>query len=1058
MKIINNKNIFAFLIAAVVGIFGALAYYTYLSYVKYESAQKSTNSIYFVKKLDTVLDKIAKERLYSAIYMGTEGKTGFDKVKKSRIVVDTALVEIHAYINKNQVFMTYEKRVQSVRENLKYVRTRVDTLSSDYRNIFFEIYHDKIFESLIGAMRIVSDGDPSSEMKGYLSTYTGFTTLKENTELENTGIFFILSGSKKMSDEDLMLWDALLVNNTLPVFNALQNKTIVAKLNALLTPEQFSEIGSAERASILYGAYTGEYSIASTEWFTQVEKKMKYIALVQSILSSTIQETIDDNVSQNKEILINYGIAALLTLILLLILLIVYYNINKDKQLFEDTLKDIEAVLNLEQQRELKELIDNREINQIYRFLTNTIREANQAKDLFLANMSHEIRTPLNGIVGFTQLLKSTAVTEEQDEFITVIENSSDNLLTIVNDILDLSKIKADKIELENFSFDPVEKFESSIESYAARATEKDIELGVYVDPELPSMIIGDPTKISQILVNLISNAIKFTKANGSVDVRIEKLAESDKETTIKFSVVDSGIGISEEQKGKIFEAFSQADVSTSRKFGGTGLGLAISGKLVSFMGGELEIESVEDEGSTFFFTLTFVKSDESSPRIKPNMSGFKVGFVVPDKNIEREMNENLKTYIQYTDAKFEIYYGTELLELDASLLPDIIFIDHRYCRRHDELIQYLDLDTKIVLMTTSSMKRGIEDIENQIDRIFYKPINLSKIFKSLDVVYEKSTDTKSTKIQDEKRNTVFENIHALVAEDNNINQKLIKNVLNGFGVEVTLANNGEEALNLRMQNEYDMIFMDIQMPVMGGIEATGKIIEFEEKQRKHHIPIVALTANALAGDREKYINAGMDNYLSKPIELEQLNNLIQEYFPHRVVGGNEEVIEEERVIEQEVSEEKVIEKKVIETELIEDIVKTEESIDIENFDIEMDDDINDVKEVKRKFDILLYHSLPLIANLYGSMLKNLEYNVDIVLDDQKFLDRLDDTEYTFVIYDIDPFVNMKCMIADLIRDMGAKPLALVENVLDEDDCCCDILDEKADIENLKKKLEIDSI
>ncbi len=1087
MKIINNKNIFTFLITVVVAVLGVFSYYTYISYVEYESTQKSTQSTYFVKEMDSVLDKIAKERLYSAIYMGTEGKSGFDKVKESRIAVDSAIRELVTFTNTNKEFTTYQKRLQAAAKNLKHARTKVDTLSSDYKNIFFKIYHDKIFESLVGAMKIVASKDSSPEMKSYLSTYTSFTVLKENTELENTGIFFILSGSKKMSDEDLMLWDSLLVNDTLPEFDALENRAIVSKLNALLTPEQFSKIGSNERVLILYGAYTGEYSVATNEWFSQVEKKMNYIALAQSILSSTIQKHTEDNVSQSKEVMTQYAMGALFTLLLLLVLFVIYHNINKDKQLFEDTLKDIEAVLNLEQQKELKVLIDNREINQIYKFLTETIREANQAKDLFLANMSHEIRTPLNGIVGFTQLLKSTPVTEEQEEFIAVIEHSSENLLTIVNDILDLSKIKADKIELESIPFDPIEKFEASVESYAARAAEKDIEFGIYIDPELPSTVIGDPTKISQVIVNLISNAIKFTKVSGKVDVLIEKLSESDQDTTVKFSVTDSGIGITEEQKSKIFDAFSQADVSTSRKFGGTGLGLAISSKLVSFMGGKLEIESVEDEGSTFFFALKLEKSDQPEKRTVVNMRGFKVGFVVPDANIEREMNKNLEAYVDYSGAKFKVYYGTELLEEEKSLLPDVVFIDHRYHQRKDELDQYLDLDTKIVLMTTGDKKKSIKDIEDSIDRIFYKPVNLTKTLKSLEVVYEEKDNKKLTKAKDSKSNIAFENIHVLVAEDNTINQKLIKNVLNGFGVEVTLANNGEETLELRMQNEYDMIFMDIQMPVLGGIEATGKILDFEEKQRKHHIPIVALTANALEGDREKYINAGMDNYLSKPIELEQLNLLIQEYFPHKIVGNKEEAIEND------------IEKKEIEEEKKDNVVETEESIDDELYNEGLYDDllealgsakqideniqeesadtqssdnaveiqeseveaveaveVEKVVEKKRKSDVLVYHSMPLIANLYGSILKNLEYDMDIVTDEEKFLDRLDDTEYTFVIYEGEPFKSMKCMIVDLIQDTGAKPFAFIHNLLEQDDFCCDTLEEKANIEDLRKKLKID--
>ena len=1076
MKIINNKNIFNLLIVVVMAVLAFFSYHTYISYTEYESTRNSTQSTYFIEEMDNVLDKIAQERLYSAIYMGTEGKVGFDKVKEARIAVDSAIIELNTYINANKKFKTYSKRLNAASENLKHARTKVDTLSSDYKNVFFEVYHDEIFKSLVGAMKIVSAQDASMEMKSYLSTYTSFTELKENIQLENTGIFFVLSGSRKMTNEDLMVWDALLVNDSLPEFNALHNKAIISKLNALLTPEEFSKIGANERVKILYGAQTGEYSVETNEWFSQVEKKMNYIALAQSVLKSTMDKHTENKVSQSKEVMTEYGMGALIALLLLLVLFVIYYNINKDKQLFEDTLKDIEAVLNLDQQKELKVLIDNREINQIYKFLTETIKEANQAKDLFLANMSHEIRTPLNGIVGFTQLLKSTEVTAEQEEFISVIEHSSDNLLTIVNDILDLSKIKADKIELENIPFDPVEKFESAIESYGARAAEKDIELGVYIEPDLPPTLMGDPTKISQVIVNLISNAIKFTSTTGNVDVSIEKLAETDQDVTLKFAVKDNGIGITKEQKAKIFDAFSQADVSTSRKFGGTGLGLAISEKLVTFMGGKLDIESEEDKGSTFFFTLNLNKAEQSFAREKVNMSGIHVGYFVPNKNIERAMNENLKAYVEYTGAEFTVYDGEELLSLRKSSLPDILFINHRYCERGNELEEYLKIDTKIVLVTTGDLKGKIEGLEDQIDRVFYKPINLTKTLKSLEILKEDSDKSEIPQAELHKSNEKFENIHALVAEDNAINQKLIQNVLNGFGLDVTLANNGEEALELRKENEYDIVFMDIQMPVMGGIDATKKILEFEEKHRKHHVPIVAVTANALDGDKEKYINAGMDSYISKPIELEQLKILIQEYFPHKIVENKEESIEniieekQDHVDTTDISMNEEIHDDTIEA--WESAKLIDENTEEENVDLQSSDNVAEtpekeeeiiaavavekVVEPKRKSDILVYHSMSLIANLYGRILKNLEYTIDIVTDDQEFLDRLDDTEYTFVIYDAEPFISMKCMIVDLIEENGAKPFALIHSLSEQDDFCCDTLEEKANIEDIRKKLKID--
>jgi signal transduction histidine kinase/CheY-like chemotaxis protein len=916
---------------------------------------------------------------------------------------------------------------------LNHVRSKVDTLSSNYKNIFFEVYHNEIFKSLTGAMKIVSSQDVSVDMKSYLSTYTKFTALKENSELENTGIFFVLSGAKKMSDEDLVFWDALLVNDTLPELNTLTNKAIISKLNALLTQEEFNKIGSAERVQILYGAQTGEYPITSNEWFTQVEKKMNYIALAQSVLKSTMDQHTENKVSQSKEIMTEYGMGALFTLLLLLVLFVIYYNINKDKQLFEDTLKDIEAVLNLEQQKELKRLIDNREINQIYKFLTNTIREANQAKDLFLANMSHEIRTPLNGIVGFTQLLKSTPVTDEQEEFITVIENSSDNLLTIVNDILDLSKIKADKIELENISFNAVEKFESSIESYGARAAEKDIELGVYVDPDMPSELIGDPTKISQIIVNLISNAIKFTSSRGEVDVRIEKLSENSKEATVKFSVSDTGIGITDEQKKKIFDAFSQADVSTSRKFGGTGLGLAISAKLVTFMGGTLDIDSKEGGGSTFFFTLTFDKPNESVEKTVPNMHGLEIALVVPDHEMKSLVNENLETYVHAAGADLKTYTGEELLENRTFDLPDILFIDHRYCSREGELERYLDLDTKIVLLTTGDKKKQIEVLQGSIDKIVYKPVNLTKTFKSLDVIYDDNKDKNESPV--ENMNTkIFHNLNALVAEDNSINQKLINNILTALGIDVTIANNGEEALELRKNEEYDIIFMDIQMPVMGGIEATKQILKYEEEQRKHHVPIVALTANALQGDREKYLNAGMDNYLSKPIEIIDLKNVIKEYLAHKLVEIEEEPEKEvQNEIEQEVASLETVEEKVIEK--------------IEEYKIDIETNVKNVK-----FDILLYKETALATNIYVAMLNNLGYDVDIATSVDSFMNKLESKYYHYVLFDAGSLMQIQCLLSDLVRDRDAIPFMFISDK-EKDSACCDTLSIDAMSNEIKNKL-----
>ncbi len=880
MKILKNKMILSLLIILVMGILGTLSYYTYLSYQKYITVQNSTKVPLFVEHVESVLDKIMNERMQSATYLVTHKKDDFSKLKESRISTDHDLLKLGTFIKQHNQFTLYSKSIQHTTEALELVRRNVDSLHDNYRDIFLHAYHDKVFSPLLEILQKISAAEKSEMKKSYLMMYQKYTALKENTVQENILISSILLGSRKMSHEETELWDQLIRKDTLPQFYTLADSTVALKLSELLSVEEFNNIISEERDMILAEARSGKYSVSLTGWLNQIETKMNYFSQVQSLLRIQIQEINKENIAQSREIILWNGLGALILLFGLLKLFSLYNKIQNDTHISQETLRDIKLVLNKNQQNELQRLISNGKIDHIYKFLIKTIKDGNQTKDLFLASMSHEIRTPLNGILGFTQLLKETDDPEEQAEFISVIEKSSANLLTIVNDILDLSKIKAQKIELENIEFDPVDSFEAAIESYAAKAAEENIDFNIFLDPELPTLLIGDPTKISQVIVNLVSNAIKFTSKNGEVNVTIKKIFENEDKVNVNFEVSDTGIGLTKEQQGKIFDAFSQADVSTSRKYGGTGLGLSISGKFIKHMGGKLSIKSIKDEGSTFYFTLALKKPKSATKREVSDMSSYSVGILSSHIDTEYYVNKNLEAYIAYTGAKIMRYTDESLLALKGnSQLPDILFIDHKFRHRGDELKQFLDLDTKIVLMSTGDQKRNLKRYKSHIDRILYKPINFTKTLKILNDKED---------ISESKKKITFENIHVLVAEDNLINQKLILNVLNRLGIKVSIANNGQEALEQRMANEYDMIFMDIEMPVMGGMEATGKIISYERSKHKKHTPIVALTANALSGDREKYIGAGMDHYLSKPIELEALNHLFQEYFEDRIIQTDE--------------------------------------------------------------------------------------------------------------------------------------------------------------------------
>ncbi|WP_065838768.1 ATP-binding protein [Campylobacter fetus] len=860
-------------------IFLLSSFYLYNSYRTYLNLKQLNYEFNISQTLTKLSKELNQEKSMSVLYMATGGIFDSEDIKQQRKNSDEIIKQtLEIYENTKS-----DKNIDIIKNRLldiNRIRGKIDSLSISFDEVFFE-YFEIINKAIEKELMMLKEHTLSPNLTTFL---TSFTLAYANSNLISTQRDFvsqILIQNRDFKSNEVRLWLSLIRGDKFhyQYIPESQAKSIIDNIfNSVEYTNLISKLESYSTQIIKDSSNKPEANFSS--YFDTISDELAISYKIQDILKNQI----DYEIIEFKSSFLNHVIIGVFIWIVNIILFIIgcltKTNIKKNISELKNILKQI---ADLTDNKNI-DLSTNSGISRAYDMITKALElittqkqaaiDANRSKSTFLANISHEIRTPLNGIIGFTDLLKNSNLKKQEKELVSVIEQSSENLLRIINNILDISKIESHKVELDNDIFSPIKEFSSAVELYSQKAYEKDIEFICYIDPSLNKHLEGDCLKVKQVLINLISNAVKFTPQNGQIIVDITKLDEDDDgKTTIKFSVKDDGIGIHQDMLEKIFDSFTQANKDITKIYGGTGLGLSISNEYIKMMGSTIKVQSELGKGSEFSFVIKFNSADSKDQNYFMDFEGKTVTIFTTRS--DSLYDEYLEKYFDFLGIETDIVYDSnELLKLNKK---DIVVAKFKNCLR-------IKTDAFVlVLANTKEIQTSL--IEDKNISFINEPLSITKLKKALENAdyqkRQKSNDAYSNKYS----------ISVLLATNNENKTKDIENILNELCERVEVINDAKSVIEHTQITHYSIIFLDMVLDEMNAVLCAKNMIQHEKQNNLSHTAIIGIV-NTISNLNQINIEKNyLDDYIQKHTSKNEILRILNHFTPQNSVNLQAKII-----------------------------------------------------------------------------------------------------------------------------------------------------------------------